>query len=58
MTVENVTLPYWLAVNSWGESWGENGTFRVIRGCNAMNIETWATTGEPKIDAALLSRYA
>ena len=38
--------PYWHVRNSWGESWGEMGFFRVARGSNQLNIETdcaWAT---------------
>ncbi|KAH7710026.1 tubulointerstitial nephritis antigen [Aphelenchoides avenae] len=54
----NVTVPYWIAVNSWGYEWGEKGTFRVIRGVNAMNIETWASAGAPLVDDALLRRYS
>jgi len=32
-------LPYWLVANSWGENWGEHGTFRILRGTNECNIE-------------------
>jgi len=41
-------IPYWHARNSWGESWGEMGFFRIARGQNLNNIETecaWATPG-------------
>jgi cathepsin X len=41
-------LDYWVARNSWGESWGELGFFRVERGRNLLNIEedcAWATLG-------------
>jgi cathepsin B len=29
--VENGT-PYWLCANSWNESWGDNGYFKILRG--------------------------
>lgn len=56
--MDNATVPYWIAANSWGKGWGEKGTFRIIRGINALDIETWASTGQPKIDSVLLARYA
>ena len=40
---------YWLAANSWGESWGEKGFFRIRRGVNECGIESSAVTGFPKI---------
>ncbi len=33
-------VPYWIAVNSWGSSWGMAGTFWIKRGVNMVNIET------------------
>ena len=31
--------PYWTVQNSWGEGWGEAGTFRILRGTNECGIE-------------------
>lgn len=32
---------YWLAANSWGPQWGEDGYFRIKRGYNESDIETF-----------------
>jgi len=33
------TVPYWLIANSWNEEWGDNGTFKILRGANECGIE-------------------
>lgn len=30
---------YWLVKNSWNEQWGDNGTFKILRGSNECGIE-------------------
>jgi Papain family cysteine protease len=37
--------PYWLVVNSWNESWGEGGMFRIARGDNECGIEGQIVAG-------------
>uniref|UniRef100_A0A1L8DP85 Putative cysteine proteinase tin-ag n=1 Tax=Nyssomyia neivai TaxID=330878 RepID=A0A1L8DP85_9DIPT len=32
---------YWIAANSWGTWWGENGYFRILRGSNECEIENY-----------------
>ncbi|KAE8573217.1 Cat25 [Halyomorpha halys] len=41
--------PYWLAANEWGEAWGENGFFRILRGNNECDFESEVFTGVPKL---------
>jgi len=40
---------YWLIANSWGEEWGEKGTFRIARGNNECGIEDFVVSGEIKV---------
>lgn len=36
---EDKGIKYWIARNSWGTYWGENGFFRIVRGINNMKFE-------------------
>lgn len=46
--VENGT-PYWLITNSWNESWGDNGFFKILRGKNHCNIENKVVASIPRL---------
>ncbi|NXF13735.1 TINAL protein, partial [Smithornis capensis] len=35
------TQKYWTAANSWGTAWGEDGHFRIARGINECEVETF-----------------
>ncbi|NWT01039.1 TINAL protein, partial [Mionectes macconnelli] len=35
------TQKYWTAANSWGTAWGEDGHFRIARGVNECEVETF-----------------
>ena len=37
--IETETIRYWIARNSWGESWGENGFVRVKRGSGEKGMQ-------------------
>jgi cathepsin B len=43
--VDNGT-PYWICVNSWNDSWGEKGQFRIKRGNNECGIEGGVVAGD------------
>lgn len=38
----------WIAKNSWGPEWGENGFFRIAYG--QCQIESWQTAGVPGVE--------
>lgn len=44
---ENGT-PYWLVANSWNFDWGDNGTFKILRGSDHCGIESGVVAGLPQ----------
>lgn len=36
---------YWIVANSWRRSFGENGFFRILRGVNECDFESYVTAG-------------
>lgn len=39
-------VKYWTCINSWNESWGEGGSFRILRGSNECGIEGSVVAGD------------
>ena len=48
-------MKYWLLVNSWGKNWGENGFFKILRGQNECDIESFVIAGVPNFGSPAFS---
>ena len=36
--------PYWILKNSWGQSWGEQGYYKICRGYNSCGVDSLVST--------------
>jgi len=48
-------IPYWIVANSWNSDWGENGTFRILRGKDECGIESGAVGGVPDLSRGAMA---
>jgi C1A family cysteine protease len=44
---EKTKVKYWLAQNSWGDNWGDEGFFKIKRGSDELNVESICEVATP-----------
>jgi cathepsin X len=51
-------VKYWVGKNSWGSYYGEYGFFKIVRGKNNLNIESYCAWANPKLEPQVVqNRY-
>jgi len=43
-------VKYWIAMNTWGQNFGEGGFFKILKGENECNVETMGDFFRMKIE--------
>jgi cathepsin B len=45
MEINSSNVKYWIAVNSWTNTWGDNGFYNILKGSNECEIENGVVAG-------------